>query len=131
MPPEAVIFGCSETMQILRRKLNKVAAAPVPLLIEGENGCGKEVLARLIHLKSPWASSPFIKVNCPSIPGMLIESRLFGVEKALAGGNGQEPSPHGTLFLDEISELDFQLQSRLLELLQDGQLCHIGSQPGE
>lgn len=131
LPPEAVIFGSSESMQALRRKLNKVASAKVPVVIEGENGCGKEVLARFIHLKSPWASSPFLKVSCPSIPGMLVESRLFGFENVPCGNNGDESSQHGTLFLDEVSELDFQLQSRLLELLQDGQLCHIGSSPEE
>lgn len=128
MPSEAVIFGCSEVMEVLRRKLDKVASTSIPVLIEGESGCGKEVLARLIHLKSRWASSPFIKVSCPSIPAALVDG-LFEFQLASVGENGDQ-ALHGTLFLDEISELDFQLQSRLLELLHDGQLRPIGA-PGK
>jgi len=134
IPPDAVVFGRSECMQELRQRLDKVAGANVPVLIQGESGTGKDIIARMIHLLSPWKSGPFVKVNCPAIPGTLLESELFGYEKgAFTGAFGMKPgrvelAHRGTLFLDEISELDLGLQSKLLQLLQDGQFCRIGAQ---
>src|SRR5262249_49165669 len=134
VPPEDIIFGHSETMQAVRSRLAKVAAANVPVLIHGESGTGKDIIARMIHGLSPWKSGPFVKVNCPAIPGTLLESELFGYEKgAFTGAYGSKPgrvelAHRGTLFLDEISELDPALQSKLLQLLQDGQFCRIGAQ---
>src|SRR6266704_4577802 len=134
IPPDAVVFGRSEGMQELRQRLDKVAGANVPVLIQGESGTGKDIVARMIHLLSPWKSGPFVKVNCPAIPGTLLESELFGYEKgAFTGAFGMKPgrvelAHRGTLFLDEISELDMSLQSKLLQLLQDGQFCRIGAQ---
>jgi two-component system response regulator AtoC len=134
LPPEDVIFGNSPIMSSIRDRIEKIAAANVPILLEGESGIGKDVLARYIHLRSPWASGPFVKVNCPAVPGTLIESELFGYERgAFTGANAAKPgrvemAHRGTLFLDEISELDFNLQSKLLQLLQDGQFSRIGSQ---
>ncbi len=134
IPPEAVVFGKSEAMQVLRKRLDKVANANVPVLIEGESGTGKDIIARLIHGGSPWRVGPYVKVNCPAIPGTLLESELFGYEKgAFTGAYGMKPgrvemAHRGTLFLDEISELDLALQSKLLQLLQDGQFCRIGAQ---
>ena len=133
-PPEAVVFGKSEVMQALRARMDKVASANVPVLIHGESGTGKDIIARMIHALSPWKSGPFVKVNCPAIPGTLLESELFGYEKgAFTGAYGSKPgrvelAHRGTLFLDEISELDLALQSKLLQLLQDGQFCRIGAQ---
>src|SRR5438270_5669283 len=134
IPPEAVVFGQSEVMQALRSRLDKVASANVPVLIHGESGTGKDIIARLVHSRSPWKSGPFVKVNCPAIPGTLLESELFGYERgAFTGAYGSKPgrvelAHRGTLFLDEISELDMSLQSKLLQLLQDGQFCRIGAQ---
>jgi two-component system response regulator AtoC len=134
LPPEAVIFGRSRRMQAIRQRIEKIAAANVPVLIEGESGTGKDIIARLIHKFSPWESGPFVKVNCPAIPGTLLESELFGYEKgAFTGAVGSKPgrvemAHRGTLFLDEISELEHGLQSKLLQLLQDGQFCRIGAQ---
>ncbi len=134
LPPEEVIFGNSPQMLNVRERIEKIAAANVPVLLEGESGIGKDVLARYIHLRSPWSSGPFVKVNCPAVPGTLIESELFGYERgAFTGANAPKPgrvemAHRGTLFLDEISELDFNLQSKLLQLLQDGQFSRIGSQ---
>ena len=134
LPPEEVIFGQSEVMQAIRQRVEKVAAANIPVLIQGESGTGKELIARLIHVHSPWASGPLVKVNCPAIPGTLLESELFGYEKgAFTGANGSKPgrvemAHRGTLFLDEISELEPGLQAKLLQLLQDGQFCRIGAQ---
>ena len=121
-------------MQALRARMDKVAAANVPVLIQGESGTGKDIIARLIHGLSPWKTGPYVKVNCPAIPGTLLESELFGYEKgAFTGAYGTKPgrvemAHRGTLFLDEISELDLALQSKLLQLLQDGQFCRIGAQ---
>src|SRR5947209_7995730 len=134
IPPDAVVFGRSEVMQAVRERLDKVACANVPVLIQGESGTGKDIIARMIHTRSPWKTGPYVKVNCPAIPGTLLESELFGYEKgAFTGAYGSKPgrvelAHRGTLFLDEISELDLGLQSKLLQLLQDGQFCRIGAQ---
>src|SRR5271157_1023426 len=134
VPPENIIFGHTEIMQAVRSRLAKVAAANVPVLIHGESGTGKDIIAKLMHVLSPWKTGPFVKVNCPAIPGTLLESELFGYEKgAFTGAYGSKPgrvemAHRGTLFLDEISELDLSLQSKLLQLLQDGQFCRIGAQ---
>lgn len=134
IPPDQVIFGLSEGMSVVRQKLEKVAAANIPVLIQGASGTGKEIIAKLIHARSPWESGPFVKVNCPAIPGTLVESELFGYEKgAFTGANGTKPgrvesAQNGTLFLDEIAELELGLQAKLLQLLQDGQFCPVGAQ---
>src|SRR5271166_6043809 len=134
MPPEAIVFGRTESMRAVRDRLTKLASANVPVLIQGESGTGKDIIARMIHGLSPWRTGPYVKVNCPAIPGTLLESELFGYEKgAFTGAYGMKPgrvemAHRGTLFLDEISELDLALQSKLLQLLQDGQFCRIGAQ---
>src|SRR6202142_4244176 len=134
MPPESVVFGSTESMRALRERLAKIAGANVPVLIHGESGTGKDIIARMIHSSSPWKTGPWEKVNCPAIPGTLLESELFGYEKgAFTGAFRMKPGRveiehRGTLFLDEISELDMSLQSKLLQLLQDGQFCRIGAQ---
>lgn len=134
IPPLSIVFGRSDAMLAVRERLDKVASANVPVLIQGESGTGKDIIARMIHGQSPWRTGPFVKVNCPAIPGTLLESELFGYEKgAFTGAYGTKPgrvemAHRGTLFLDEISELDLGLQSKLLQLLQDGQFCRIGAQ---
>src|SRR5215813_14044522 len=134
IPPEAVIFGHSEAMLAVRERLARLASANVPVLIQGESGTGKDIIARLIHQRSPWKTGPYVKVNCPAIPGTLMESELFGYEKgAFTGAYGLKPgrvelAHRGTLFLDEIGELELSLQAKLLQLLQDGQFCRIGAQ---
>ena len=134
MPPESVVFGGTDAMRTLAERLAKIAGANVPVLIHGESGTGKDIIARMIHAASPWKSGPWVKVNCPAIPGTLLESELFGYEKgAFTGAYGTKPgrvemAHRGTLFLDEISELDMALQSKLLQLLQVGQFCRIGAQ---
>src|ERR1700719_4001471 len=134
MPPDAIVFGRTEGMQAVKDRLTKLASANVPVLIQGESGTGKDIIAKLVHALSPWKNGPLVKVNCPAIPGTLLESELFGYEKgAFTGAYGSKPgrvemAHRGTLFLDEISELDLALQSKLLQLLQDGQFCRIGAQ---
>lgn len=132
LPPEEVIFGRSAIMQEFRRKVQKFASTSVPLLIQGESGTGKGVLARYIHSRSSVAAGPFVNVNCAAIPGTLLESELFGFEKgAFTGAYVSKPgrvemAHMGTLFMDGIDEMDLPLQAKLLQLLQDGQFSRIG-----
>src|SRR5437879_479584 len=134
MPPEPIVFGRTEGMNAVRDRLNKLAGANVPVLIQGESGTGKDIIARMIHAASPWRTGPWVKVNCPAIPGTLLESELFGYEKgAFTGAYGVKPgrvemAHRGTLFLDDVSELGMSVQSKLLQLLKDGQFCRIGAQ---
>ncbi len=127
------MFGTTRQMQTVRERIRKIAGSNLPVLIHGESGTGKDIVARMIHAQSPWGGGPWVKVNCPAIPGTLLESELFGYEKgAFTGAYGSKPgrvemANRGTLFLDEISELDYPLQSKLLQLLQDGQFCRIGA----
>src|SRR6516162_3528982 len=134
LPPDAVIFGSSLAGEAVRLSAEMAATAHVPVLLQGQSGTGKEVLARYIHFRSSWGNGAFVKVNCPAIPGMLLESELFGYQKgAFTGAYSSKPgrvefADRGTLFLDEIAELDLGLQAKLLQLLQDGQFCRIGAQ---
>src|SRR5277367_3171994 len=132
LPPDHVYFGPSAAMQVVRQRVDRSAGLNVPVLILCESGTGKEILARFIHERSPWRSGPFVKVNCPAIPGTLIESELFGFQKgaftgAIAAKPGRmEMAQGGSLFLDEIAELDSNLQAKLLHVLQDGHFTRIG-----
>src|SRR6201988_498061 len=81
IPPEGIVFGSTKAMQAVRDRLARLAAANVPVLIQGEGGRGKDIIARMIHLASPWKAGPWVKGNCPAIPGTLLESELFGYEK--------------------------------------------------
>src|SRR5271155_4816584 len=132
LPPDHIYFGPSGAMQAVRQRIDRAAGLNVPILVLGESGTGKEVLARLIHDRSPWREGPFVKVNCPAIPGALLESELFGFQKgAFTGANAAKPgrmetAQGGTLFLDEIAELDSSLQAKLLHVLQDGHFTRIG-----
>ncbi len=134
LPPDEVIFGQSPQMAIAKQKLERVADTSVPVLIQGECGTGKEIIAKLFHLRSNRSKAPFIKVICPAIPGTLIESELFGYEKGAFTGaytskRGRvELAHHGTLFLDEIGSLDLSVQAKLLQLLQDGSFVRVGGQ---
>jgi len=132
LPPDEVVFGRSAAMQGVRQKVNKVIGMDVPVLLEGDGGTGKELIARWVHAHSPWKDGPFVKVNCAAIPGTLLESELFGFEKgAFTGAIHRKPgrvelAQGGTLFLDEIGEIDRSLQAKLLQFLQDGRFSRIG-----
>ena len=110
----------------------RVAASDVPLLIEGETGSGKEVLARQIHAHSPRAHRPFLKLNCAALPGELVESELFGYERgAFTGAFTSKPGKFemaqgGTILLDEIGDMDVRLQAKLLNVLQDKECERLG-----
>jgi two-component system response regulator AtoC len=132
LPPDDILFGKSEAMKDVRQRAEKVCDTSVPVLLYGDGGTGKEVLARWIHKHSPSCHGQFVKVNCAAIPGALLESELFGYERgAFTGANASKPgrvelAHNGTLFLDEIAELDLGLQSKLLQFLQDGHYSRIG-----
>jgi len=132
VPPESLLFGQSAVMGEIRRKVEKLASARVPILIEGESGTGKEMMARWIHSRSLWKSGSFVKVNCAAIPGSLLESELYGYEKgAFTGAYERKPgrmelAHGGTLFLDEVTEIDHSLQAKLLQSMQDNRFCRIG-----
>src|SRR5437870_13886152 len=80
LPPEEVIFGTSAVMGAIRNKVERAANANIPVLLQGQSGTGKEILARLIHRHSPWGNGPFVKVNCPAIPSTRSEERRVGKE---------------------------------------------------
>src|SRR5271170_8008149 len=130
--PESVLFGQTAAMAEIRSLAARFCRTSVPILISGEGGTGKESLARWVHANSDYASGEFVKVNCASIPGTLLESELFGYEQgAFTGATSCKPgrvelAAHGTLFLDEIAELELSLQSKVLHFLQDGSFSRLG-----
>jgi DNA-binding NtrC family response regulator len=127
------ITGRSPTMCKFLMRLEKVIDADLAVLIGGETGTGKELVARAIHHHSRRSNGPFVAVNCGAIPGSLIQSELFGHEKGAFTGAGQrkigsiEAANHGVLFLDEIGDLPLNLQSNLLRVLQERSITRLGS----
>lgn len=134
LPPANVIFGQSVVMSRLRGVVDRISGVPIPTLIHGATGTGKEVLANYIHQNSPWGSGPLVRISCAAIPGTLLEAELFGFERgAFTGAHAAKPgmveaAHSGTLLLDDISELDPGLQAKLLQFLQDGTFSRIGDQ---
>ncbi len=126
------VFRSEKIMELLET-VERIAASDVPLLIQGETGVGKEVLAELTHEKSPRRDHPLIMVNCAALPETLLESELFGYEKgAFTGADRRKPgrfelADGGTIFLDEIGEIPPQTQVKLLRVLQDHQVERLGS----
>jgi chemotaxis protein methyltransferase CheR len=127
------MIGESESLKYILYRVQQVASTNVSVLVYGETGTGKELVARAIHKNSKRSKKPFIKINCASIPENLIESELFGHEKgaftsAFEKRIGRfELANEGTIFLDEIGELSISLQSKLLHVLQQGEFERIGS----
>jgi formate hydrogenlyase transcriptional activator len=126
------IIGNSDALKYVLYKVEQVAAAETTVLVLGETGTGKELIARAIHQASPRKDRPLVKVNCAALPANLIESELFGHEKgAFTGAQARkvgrfELANGGTLFLDEIGELPLELQPKLLRILQDGEFERVG-----
>jgi two-component system response regulator AtoC len=124
----------SSKMQAIRDLVGKVAGTNTTVLLRGESGVGKEVVAHALHKASPRAGKQFLKVNCAALPGELLESELFGHEKgAFTGAYRQKPGKFeaadgGTLMLDEIGEMPLRLQAKLLHVLQDGEFCRVGGE---
>jgi len=127
------LVGESQEWKAVLKQAEKAAKSAVTILITGESGSGKELLARLIHKLSPRSAEPFIPLNCGGLPDTLLESELFGVVKGAFSGAVRDrdglirAAKKGTLFLDEISELSANSQAKLLRVLQDGEVRPLGS----
>ena len=127
-----MLFGHSHQMQEVRDLIGRVSDTDVTVLIRGESGVGKELVARALHEQSLRKDKPFVKVNCAALPTELLESELFGFEKgAFTGAIQHKPGKfefanHGTMFLDEIGDMSFPLQAKLLQALQDGEFSRLG-----
>ncbi|WP_246742883.1 sigma-54-dependent Fis family transcriptional regulator [Rhodomicrobium vannielii] len=122
-----------ETMKLVIERARKVAGKPIPILLQGESGAGKERVSAAIHASGPRKNAPFIAVNCAALPEHLIESELFGYAPGAFTGARREGSPGrireangGTLFLDEIGDMPLSLQSRLLRVLQEREVVPLG-----
>lgn len=126
------IIGRSEAIEHVRNMIRRVAPSDARVLVLGENGTGKELVARWLHLKSHRAAAPFVEVNCAAIPAELIESELFGHEKgsftsAVKQRKGKfELADGGTLFMDEIGDMSLSAQAKVLRALQENKITRVG-----
>src|SRR5689334_13829982 len=128
-----MLVGSSPVMTTLRARVERVAKTNFTVLIEGESGAGKELVAREIHMHSPRRRGPFIAVNCAALVETLVEAELFGIEDRTATGvrgrRGKfELSDQGTLFLDEVGDLAPTAQAKLLRVVQDLAVERVGGQ---
>lgn len=129
---QGIFIYASEKMRRIKEIIDQVANTDVTVLIQGESGVGKEVVARSIHLNSIRRDKPFVKVNCAALPAELLESELFGYEKgAFTGAYRRKPGKFelangGTIFLDEIGEISPYLQAKLLQVIQDHEFSRLG-----
>lgn len=129
-PNLPVVGAWSRKLDML---VQRIGASDVPVLLQGETGVGKEVLARKLHAKSTRAGHPFLKLNCAALPSELVESELFGYERgAFTGAFKNTPGKfemanHGTILLDEIGDMDFKLQAKLLQVVQDHEFLRLGA----
>ncbi len=127
------MIGTSPGMRALDEQITRVARSDVAVLISGENGTGKEVVARQIHLRSPRAAGPFVTVNCAAIPAELVESELFGHERGSFTGASERRVGHfeaahaGTLFLDEIGDMPPAAQAKVLRALEMREITRVGA----
>ena len=127
---QAFVSGWARKIELL---LGHIGESDVPVLLRGETGVGKEILARQLHARSPRRDKPFLKVNCAALPSELVESELFGYERgaftgAFKASEGRFKQAHGgTIFLDEIGDMDVKLQAKLLQVLQDHEFLRLGA----
>jgi DNA-binding NtrC family response regulator len=130
--PASALVGIGAAMVDVRRSVDRAGRAPFPVLIEGESGSGKELVAREIHRGGPRRDRPFCTLNCAALPDELVESELFGHARgAFTGAVGErigvfEEAHTGTLFLDEVGELSSRAQAKILRVIQEGELRRIG-----
>src|SRR5512137_394833 len=129
-----VFFSQSPRMKKLSGIIGEIASVDLPVLIKGESGSGKEIVANEIHLRSQRQDKPLIKVNCAAIPKTLLESELFGFDKgAFTGAHLKKPGKFelangGTIILNDIGEIDISIQAKLLQVLQDGEFSRLGGE---
>ncbi|MBL0159158.1 MAG: sigma-54-dependent Fis family transcriptional regulator [Bryobacterales bacterium] len=129
--PSQLLLGTHPRMEELRRMIARIADTEITVLITGESGTGKDLVARSIHFASPRAARPFVALNCAALPEALLETELFGVEKGVATGVDRragkfESAQGGTIFLDEIGDLSLAAQAKILRVLQDHVVERIG-----
>jgi two-component system, NtrC family, response regulator AtoC len=131
-PVSNAFIGTTPTMKEIQGLIRQIGRSEVPVLIQGETGSGKEVVARELHARSPRADKSFLKLNCAALPTELVESELFGYERGAFTGAVQkkagifEMADGGTILLDEIGDMDLRLQAKLLQVLQDQEFRRIG-----
>ncbi|MGR8946415.1 MAG: sigma-54-dependent transcriptional regulator [Gammaproteobacteria bacterium] len=132
LPHNEILLGDSPAMKTLRELIKQFADTPFPVLIEGESGCGKELVATCLHNDGDRRSEPFVTVNCAAFTADLLEAQLFGHAKgAFTGADQQrvgffEQAGNGTLFLDEVGEMPHELQTKFLRVLENGEFYRIG-----
>ncbi|MBL8025833.1 MAG: sigma-54-dependent Fis family transcriptional regulator [Fibrobacteres bacterium] len=132
MEDESQFVGSSKSFTVIKEQAEKVASSKATILIQGNTGSGKEVLAKHIHSRSSFSKGPFVKVDCSTLPKSLMESLLFGHEKGAFTGASEkrkglfEQAEGGTLYLDEASNLELQVQAKLLQFLQDMTVTPVG-----
>ncbi len=134
LAPQPKLIGTSPQMDLVRQAIDQVATTEARVLILGDSGTGKELVANAIHRQSPRANGPFVSVNCAAIPRDLVESEMFGHEKgSFTGATARrigrfEVADGGTLFLDEIGDLQLEAQAKLLRVLESGEIQRIGAE---
>ncbi|MFA5112101.1 MAG: sigma 54-interacting transcriptional regulator, partial [Desulfobaccales bacterium] len=130
---DLVVVGKSPAIMEAQQLIKKVAPVRAPVLLIGESGTGKTLMARVIHALSPRANYPFLKINCASLPENVLEAELFGVEKGVSPGAVRakpgrlEEADGGSIFLDEVEELSLALQAKVLRFLQEREFERLGS----
>src|SRR5437868_4341788 len=128
------VVVASDAMRRIDDELRQAARADAKVLITGESGVGKEIVARLIHKHSTRAAKPFVAINCAGVPDSLLESELFGhVRGSFTGAYRDKPglleqAHGGTIFLDEIGEMSLRMQAMLLRFLEDGNIQRVGAE---
>src|SRR5579872_441737 len=131
-PTSRAYLGRNSRMKEIQTLIEQIAWFEPPVLIQGETGSGKEVIARELHAQSPRANKPFFKLNCAALPSELVESELFGYERGSFTGAFQrkagmfEMADGGTILLDEIGDMEIRLQAKLLQVLQDHEFQRVG-----
>src|SRR5262249_11617170 len=131
-PVTKAFFGTNPRMKEIQSLLGQIGWSEAPVLIQGETGSGKEMIARELHAQSPRAHKPLLKLNCAALPPELVESELFGYERGAFTGAFQkkaglfETADGGTILLDEIGDMEIRLQAKLLQVLQDQEFQRIG-----
>jgi len=131
-PDYPVMVGHSEAIRTIKQKIQKVASKDITVLITGETGTGKELIARSVHYHSPRNQGPLVKISCGALPDELLESEVFGFQKgAFTGAHKNKPgrlelAHNGTLFIDEIGDLSLALQAKFLQVLEDKAFARLG-----